>query len=101
MNDESQFDYNKTKWPTKKSLRIWAFGSMVIAILSLMLCANVYFTNTFLKDGAVIDSETVEGMKGMIKAANNEIVPAMAVLLIINSFLLWACSRKFYPKSDK
>ena len=99
MNSNDQPKRNK--WLTKPFLQFVALGSMVIAIPSLMLCAKVYFTNTFLKDGAIVDSEAVEGMKGMIKAANNIIIPAMALLLIINSFLLWACSRKFYPKSDK
>jgi hypothetical protein len=99
MNGSDQPKQNK--WLTKRLLRLYAIVSFFCAVLTLILCAKVYFRETFLEPGAAINSQAVEGMVGMIRATFFGIMPGTSVLLIVGSLLLWACSRKFYTKLDK
>lgn len=99
MNENRQFGQNKRL--TKSRLQLAAAVSTAIAILVLLICIRVFLGENFLKDGDPINPGVVHAIRGMIRTSTYIIMPALSVLLIINSYLLWACSREFYPKLEK
>jgi ribose/xylose/arabinose/galactoside ABC-type transport system permease subunit len=100
MNSDNQI-VRPMKWLTNRSLRVIAFISIAAAILTIMLCAEVYVRGVFTWiEQNQTNPEIIKPALEMFKNAFFGIVPAMSGLLLINSLLLWACSRKFYTNSD-
>jgi phosphatidylglycerophosphatase A len=88
------------KWLTKRLLKFIGFGSLLVGSGCLVLCIRSYIKDTFLKAGATIDPnpKVIDGMIGMIKAGFWGIIPALSVILLINSFLMLMSSKKLNSK---
>ncbi|HEV2435333.1 MAG TPA: hypothetical protein VG077_04985 [Verrucomicrobiae bacterium] len=85
----------KTKLPSKRearAARASALIFLVVAILSLVFCIKWYVQSDWLKPGAAINLDIVSAMRGMIRVATFVIIPALSILLILSSRLIWKLS---------
>jgi hypothetical protein len=92
------------KWLTKRLLRYVAVISFFCSVCILVVCARINLQGVlFNASDEVINPEKVKGVLGMNKAAYSYfgLLPAMSILTIINGFLIWVCSKKFFTNLDK
>ncbi len=96
LNDQPK----RKEWPTKGGLRFCAAISIIAAGSVLCYCAKVYLKGNFLEPGITLNSQTVEDLKEVIRLTTFGSMPGLALLLILNSIYLWACSRKSNSKLE-
>jgi hypothetical protein len=98
MNDANK--PKRDKWPTRSSLIWWAFISIVSAVICLTLCVKTYIGGFVWLDQNP-NPTAIKSASEMLKVTWFKLMPVVSALLIINSFVLLACCRKFYTKPDK
>jgi hypothetical protein len=84
----------KKKKISKRDVRASALVLLAVAILCLIFCIKWYVQSDWLKPGANINPDTVNAMRGMIRVAAFVIIPALSILLILSSRLIWKLSSK-------
>ena len=74
-------------------------ASLILGAGCLALCIKLYLGYSFLQPGAKIDPnpKVVGGMIEMIRAGFFGIIPALSILLFVNSFLIWFATKRFDP----
>lgn len=88
-NDEAS-----QKQVSRRTARRCTMLSLTAAIPCLILCVAAYFKSDWLKPGAALNPDTVNHMRILIKTAIFIVIPALSILIILSSYLIWKLSNK-------
>jgi len=93
-------DLTIQKWISRREVRASALIMLVVAILSLICCVKWYVQSDWLKPRAALDPDVVNDMRWIIRIAAFVVIPALSILLILSSRLIWKLSNKLGDKKD-
>lgn len=79
---------------SKLNARLSAALLFLAAVISLILCIHAYFKGSFLDTGSAFSPELVNDMRMIIKVAVFIVIPALSILLIFSSRLIWRLSKE-------
>jgi hypothetical protein len=81
---------------SKPFLRVYSFLLLIGGVGCLLFCVKLYFGDPFLRGDETIypNRQVVEGLLKMVRSGFFGMIPAMSILLLISSILLWLSSRK-------
>jgi hypothetical protein len=83
----------KKKVITKREAKVYALVFLIFSIFCLVTCVYVYLHCWYLKPGAVLRPDVVEDMRQMIFIQAFIIIPAISVLLMVSSRIIWKLCR--------
>ena len=79
----------KRKPLSKREARLAALVFLIVAILGLGSCIRAYFYSGFLVDGSAFNAVMVHDMRMIIKVGTFWVLPALSILLILSSCVIW------------
>jgi len=90
----------KEKQISKREVRGSALILFAVGIFCLTYCVYAYIKSDYLQSGAALNPDTVNTMREIIKVASFVVIPALSVLLILSSRLIWKLSNKLDAEKD-
>jgi membrane protein YdbS with pleckstrin-like domain len=87
-------DVTTQKQMSKRKVRTAALMLFAPAALCLIFCIKAYFTGNYLHDRVPLNLDEAAIVMKMIRCAIFLVMPALSVLLILSSRLIWRLSNK-------